>query len=461
MEPLDVAKATGLVGYAVEGRGIGGIIKARVADFRVEEVTKPIAMDPKGRFTVARVTLTNWETNRFVLRIAKILGINRQRIFFAGTKDKRAVTTQTFIIDAPVKSVAAIDLDDVQIEILGRTHQKLGFGNHLGNRFTIVVRGCAHSDGTPMTEADALEEVASIKRRMDERFGAGRFPNRVGPQRFGSMRPVTATVGTHVLRGDWQTAVRTYIGLPGRDEETATSDFRAQFLESGVTPDLIEAIPPRLDFEAAMVRHLHTKPDDWFGAFRTLPNNLQLMMVHAVQSRVFNEVLARRLDSDLSVSEPEIGDIVAHLDDRAHVDTKSMVEVEAETIDRIRRNCLLERLAVTGPLPGASLGLATGAPGRLEQEALDHLGLSDTTWVVERIGRLTTNGTRRGLTARARDITIDAVPIVESQRLDERSTSRAKGVRWHPDGACVRFRFTLTSGVYATSLLREHMRQET
>ena len=138
-----------------------------------------------------------------------------------------------------------------------------------------------------------------------------------------------------------------------------------------------------------------------------------------------------------------------------------MVEVEAETIDRIRRNCLLERLAVTGPLPGASLGLATGAPGRLEQEALDHLGLSDTTWVVERIGRLTTNGTRRGLTARARDITIDAVPIVESQRLDERSTSRAKGVRWHPDGACVRFRFTLTSGVYATSLLREHMRQET
>ena len=79
-----------------------------------------------------------------------------------------------------------------------------------------------------------------------------------------------------------------------------------------------------------------------------------------------------------------------------------MVEVEAETIDRIRRNCLLERLAVTGPLPGASLGLATGAPGRLEQEALDHLGLSDTTWVVERIGRLTTNGTRRGLTARSR-----------------------------------------------------------
>ena len=29
---------------------------------------------------------------------------------------------------------------------------------------------------------------------------------------------------------------------------------------------------------------------------------------------------------------------------------------------------------------------------------------------------------------------------------------------WHPDGACIRFRFTLPSGSYATTLLREFMR---
>ena len=295
-------KATGLVGYAVEGMGIGGIIKA-VADFRVEEVTKPVAMDPKGRFTVARVTLTNWETNPGSCSESPRSSASTDRGSSSqgrrtSAPSPRRRSSSTHPSNPWRPSTSTMSRSRI------RTHQKLGFGNHLGNRFTIVVRGCAHSDGTPMTEADALEEVASIKSRMDERFGAGRFPNRVGLQRFGSMRPVTATVGTHVLRGDWQTAVRTYIGLPGRDEETATSDFRAQFLESGVTQDLIEAIPPRLDFEAAMVRHLHTKPDDWFGAFRTLPNNLQLMMVHAVQSRVFNEVLARRLDSDTSVSEP-------------------------------------------------------------------------------------------------------------------------------------------------------------
>ena len=32
------------------------------------------------------------------------------------------------------------------------------------------------------------------------------------------------------------------------------------------------------------------------------------------------------------------------------------------------------------------------------------------------------------------------------------------GELWHPDGACIRFRFTLPSGSYATTLLREFMR---
>ena len=32
------------------------------------------------------------------------------------------------------------------------------------------------------------------------------------------------------------------------------------------------------------------------------------------------------------------------------------------------------------------------------------------------------------------------------------------GELWNPEGACIRFRFTLPSGSYATTLLREFMR---
>ena len=166
-----LAEAIGLVGYATDDTGIGGVLKSRVADFRVDEIATKIALNPKGRFTVAKVTLTNWETNRFCNNLSKKLGISRNRIFFAGTKDKRAVTSQLFVIDAPQFKVAEVEINDVVIEVLGRTHQKIGFGNHRGNRFTIVVRGCAHPDGSPMSEDEAMAEVETIKSNMVQMLG--------------------------------------------------------------------------------------------------------------------------------------------------------------------------------------------------------------------------------------------------------------------------------------------------
>ena len=80
---------------------------------------------------MAKITLTNWETNRFCNQLSAKLRIPRNRIFFAGTKDKRAVTSQLFVIDAPMNKVAEVELPDVEIEVLGRTHQKIGFDNHL------------------------------------------------------------------------------------------------------------------------------------------------------------------------------------------------------------------------------------------------------------------------------------------------------------------------------------------
>ena len=108
--------------------GIGGLLKARVEDFRVEESSKVPAFDEKGRFTVARVTMTNWETNRYIRRLARSCGINKNRIFSSGLKDKRAITTQVLVIDAPRKKVESVQIPDSTIEVLGRTHQKATMG---------------------------------------------------------------------------------------------------------------------------------------------------------------------------------------------------------------------------------------------------------------------------------------------------------------------------------------------
>ena len=59
----------------------------------------------------------------------------------------------------------------MEIEILGRTHQKIGFGNHKGNRFTVVVRGCCHPNGSPMTNSEAMDKIAQIESLMKEELG--------------------------------------------------------------------------------------------------------------------------------------------------------------------------------------------------------------------------------------------------------------------------------------------------
>ena len=459
MTNLDpVATAIGLEGYATESNGIGGVLKARVTDFRVDEISTTVSLDPRGRFTVARITLTNWETNKFCNNLAKRLGISRNRIFFAGTKDKRAVTQQIFVIDATQHKVAELEIPDVEIEILGRTHQKIGFGNHRGNRFTIIVRGCCHSDGTPMTEDEALSEAESIRHKLQLSLGEGVFPNWIGPQRFGSGRPVTAEVGKHVLAGNFQQAVLTYLSMEGYEENEEVAAFRKHIRDNGPTKEALDLAPKWLGFESRMLEHLINNPDDYLGAFKKLPNNLQLMTIHAAQSIIFNKSLNRRLSSGLPISTPVEGDLVGRIDEKGQLNVNSCVTVEHRTLPRISRNCQLGRLVSTGPLPGSEIFVADGEAKNIELAAIKECGLENVDWLVEEIPRLSSKGTRRALITTFNDLFIDSVPIALDESLGEKwNNGPSENSRWHPEGACLRFRFSLSSGSYATTLLREFM----
>ena len=453
-----IAEAIGLTGYAVEAKGIGGILKARVSDFRVDEISSKISLDPKGRFTAANITLTNWETNRFISKMARACGISRNRVFFAGTKDKRAVTKQVFVIDAPQKRVASVSISDVEIEIIGRTHQKLGFGNHKGNRFTITVRGCCNEDGTPMSEEEALSRIKDIQEKMENAIGPGIFPNWIGPQRFGSGRPVTPVVGRHVVNGDWKSAVMDYLCLEGEESEDA-QEFRKMVRENGIESIDLSTIPNWLGYERDILTHLRNNPEDWIGAFKKLPNNLQLMTVHSLQSVVFNNTLKKRIEEGISLSVPVAGDLVGRIDDNGQLETSSIVTVVERTLDRISRNCKLGRLAVTSQLPGSESQVTSDEIGKLEQEVIKEMSLSDSNWVIEEIGRLTTKGTRRPTTSSFSDFQYEVVPTTTLDLLEGKWLEGPKdGQLWHPEGACIRFRFTLPSGSYATTLLREFMR---
>ena len=459
MTPAEIAAACGLTGYACEGDGIGGLLKSRFEDFRVEEVGRTPALEGKGRFTVVKVTLTNWETNRFVGKLARKLGISKNRIWFSGTKDKRAITTQLLVIDAPQKKVASIEMPDVEIEVLGRSHQKLGFGDHSSNRFTFTVRGCADSDGRPLEAKDAIARVNAIFENMELRLGSGKFPNWIGPQRFGATRPVTPVVGRSVIADDWKGAVDSYLGMPGIYQQPEVEEFRQIWRESGDVEKCLEVIPKHLGFERDMLQHLSKRPEDWIGAFRKLPNNLQLMMVHSLQSEAFNRIIASRLQAGLTLSEPIEGDVVGLVQDNGKIDMAKLVEVDSDILPRITRNCKRGRLAVTAALPGGESTYSNSQPGDIEKQVLTDMDLMSEDWQVAGIPRLTSKGSRRALTVSFSEFSVEEAGEIGADWLGGRfSDGPRDGEVWHPDGCSLRLRFSLPSGTYATILMREFMR---
>ena len=441
----------------VPAEGIGGLLKTRVEDFRVEESSKIPALDDKGRFTVARVTMTNWETNRYLRRLARACGINKNRIFSSGLKDKRAITTQILVIDAPRKKVESAEIPDSTIEVLGRTHQKVAMGDHDGNRFTIAVRGCCDKSGNPIDAKEAMSRVHQIRDGLAKSMGSDAFPNWIGPQRFGSTRPVTPQVGAAVIEGDFERAVDLYVGMAGSREGEEAEAFRTSWREDGDPQKSLDLAPQRLGYESSMLQHLVKRPDDYVGAFKTLPNSLQLLMVHSIQSLAFNHSLSHRIASGLSLIEPEEGDLVAPLMANGRIDVGKMAHVSPTNLERCRRNCKLGRLVVTGTLPGRNSSLAEAEPGKHEVAGISQAGLDEVDWVVNRIPRLTTSGTRRALSVPFKDISVEQAPEAEtlSQRWEE---GPKDGDRWHPEGASLRLRFTLPAGAYATVMMREIMR---
>ena len=107
-----------------------------------------------------------------------------------------------------------------------------------------------------------------IREGLTEAIGSNAFPNWIGPQRFGSTRPVTPEVGRAVVEGDFERAVDLYVGMEATRESEESAIFRAAWRESSDPASCIEIAPRRLGYERAMLEHLLKNPDDHLGAGR-------------------------------------------------------------------------------------------------------------------------------------------------------------------------------------------------
>ena len=471
-EAHPIEQAVGIDYYISDSDPIGGRLRVEPEDFHVEEIENfdPEPVDaPSGAYPeiLLRATLREWDTNDFAAQISDAMGISRERVAWAGTKDKHAVTTQLFSIrDVEPASIEALDINGAEIEVLGRTGRSISFGDLHGNRFVIRVRD-AHSEAAARTEATttALQELVdgdergsssnrtqsgdggeqsspSSPRQSGDDQTAG-VPNWFGQQRFGSQRPVTHEVGLDIVRGEWREAVLSYVANPFETERETTQSAR-QFVEreaASAEPDwqaCLDEIPGYLGFERSMLHRLvedgAEKPADFRHALEAVPWNLQRLFVNAAQSYIFNRILSERLRRGLPFDRPVEGDVCCFVDREAPdglyaPDTDRLQRVSGKRVSVMERHCSRGRAFVTAPLIGTDTELASGEPGEIEREILDELDLTRSDFDLP--GSFESSGTRRAILVRT-DLSVDPTDL--------------------------RFEFALPSGSYATALMREYLK---
>lgn len=417
--------ALGLLFYATAGAGAGGRIKEEPEDFVVVERTRWPREDPAGPYLLLEVRARNWETNRLVGRLARDLRVSRKRVGFAGTKDKRSVSTQGISVKVgPERTAEHIRLPEVEVLRSYRGAAGLGLGDLDGNDFDVAV-----------TQVDDAEGALVAARASVEELTARGCPNFFGTQRFGSLRPVTHTVGAAIVDGQYALAVERYIGTPSPHEEPEVAAFREAF-RAGVEPrKLLASAPDRLTFERQILEALARDGDDPLGALLRLPRNLVLMFVHAHQSQVFNRVVSQRMAAGLPLTEPVVGDLVVPRDTTGNAREGEPVPVTAANVDRVATQVARGRAAVTALVPGSDVPLAEGEPGAIEREELARAGRTPDDFVLPDLPRFTTSGVRRAV-----DLPL-GTPTVEA--------AEVRG------GPALRLSFSLPRGSYATVVLRE------
>ncbi|EER99758.1 hypothetical protein BDA96_02G406400 [Sorghum bicolor] len=275
-----------------------------------------------GKFLRFNLYKENKDTQEALGVIGKMLGVQPRSFGFAGTKDKRAVTTQQVtLFKVHASRLAALNskLAGIRVGDFSYVKEGLTLGQLRGNRFAITLRNViAESDDVINAAVNGLSKNG--------------FINYYGLQRFGSGSVPTHFVGAALLRGEWRHAVSLILGT------------RVHYKWHGDVDAALRGMPRHLTVERAILQRLKKYPGNYLQALMAIPKTLRLMYVHSYQSYLWNHAASMRVEK-YGISQVVEGDLVYKTgsslgeatttdtfdDDDSHVNSSEM-EMSCETL---------------------------------------------------------------------------------------------------------------------------------
>jgi len=427
---------------------------------------------PRGAYTTFVMYKENMDTTEAFVRLSEMLRLPPKRFYHAGTKDKRAVTSQ----EVRIKGISPVRLSHLSKGIPNRqlllgnfntSHKEpLLLGQLSGNHFMIFLRGLAATDSE-----EGVLKAAECARRCG-------FANYFGLQRFGGGANATHRVGIELVKGNFRKAVEMILQpLDPSDSERGLFSKRQQanaallnFLSDKISAEeALDILPNWMKVERVLLKSL-SEPGaskDYRRALSALPPTLRLMYIHAVQSYIWNKMATFRLEHGSRTHGVE-GDFVFVNDNLKESHTLDE-EDGSKPLDLLRTVTAEEATSqsipigrVVLPLIGERVEIPPGSAGDAIKKVMDDEEINLRAPLEKKLG-MRIYGSYRRLIAYPQDLKADVVSY-ESDTQDVLLTDKKilEGVADHvPEGSLrgVRVEFILQPAQYATMLLRELTRQ--
>lgn len=386
--------------------------------------------DP-NRLDVIRFVLRKefMETLEAVQVIARRLAINPKDLSYAGTKDKRGVTTQyvtaKHMNPKRIASVNGMANGRITVSNISVAAEMLRLGDLSGNRFTLALREVTGND-----LEGAVQSLAT-----------NGFVNYYGLQRFGTMCVKSCDIGMMLLQGEYQKAINMILDPRVDELDGMARDARSYWASTKDAKAAHDLFPFRYNAERQVLWHFHKQgnQNDLVGALLSISKELRLMYVHSVQSLVWNRLVSERIERFGPA--PVVGDLVYG---GAHI-----------TPGNIKEYTIFD---VVMPLPGYDVKVPAGEVGQMYKDLVEQ----EFRLVAEDCFQPKTKalwdlpGALRLIMARPRD-------VEHSIGFYDEPDADLDAAKLGPEGKhkAVVISFSLPSSCYATMALREimHSRQ--